>query len=105
MSLRLSKSILVLSFAILCTPSFSTALALDSRPPDAIELNNSGVTLAAAGKDEEAIEVFKLAIRLRPDFANAHYNLGSEYQRLGNFAAAIEEFNQALSLQPCYAQA
>src|SRR6266498_3704698 len=49
--------------------------------------------------------IFNLAIRLRPDFANAHYNLGSEYQRLGNFAAAIDEFKQALLLQPCYAQA
>src|SRR6266498_4723115 len=58
MALLLSKSILVLSFAIPCTPLFSTALALDSRPPDPIELNNSGVTLAEAGKDKEAIEVF-----------------------------------------------
>ena len=44
---------------------------------------------------------FRLAVRLRPDYAEAQYNLGIELEQLDEFEAAIEAFRPALSLRPC----
>ncbi|OGC38659.1 hypothetical protein A2V54_02690 [candidate division WWE3 bacterium RBG_19FT_COMBO_53_11] len=45
-----------------------------------------------------AEEQFRAAINLKPDFANAHYNLGRTYRELGNKVLAIQELETALKL-------
>jgi O-antigen ligase len=45
-----------------------------------------------------AAEQFRAAINLKPDFANAHYNLGRTYRELNNKALAIQELETALQL-------
>jgi tetratricopeptide (TPR) repeat protein len=48
---------------------------------------------------DEAIEEYKEAIRLNPDYAVAHNNLGLAYDTLGRTDEAIEEFlNPALPM-------
>jgi Flp pilus assembly protein TadD len=54
-----------------------------------------GRLLAEAGKAPEAMAHFREAIRLRPDFGQAHLNLGAALLRRGNRAAA--EFRLAQS--------
>jgi len=56
--------------------------------------------LQLEGKHQEAIESFKQAIRINPDHANAHYNLGTAYDELGKYEDAIVSYKQALMINP-----
>ena len=53
----------------------------------------------------KAMEAFKQAIRIDPDYALAHVNLGIAYGELGNYAKAMEAFKQAISIDPVNANA
>jgi Flp pilus assembly protein TadD len=54
---------------------------------------------------DEAISQFQEAIRLRPDNANAHNNLGVALYRKGRTGEAIRHFEEAVRLKPDYADA
>ncbi len=54
---------------------------------------------------QDAIASYRSAIKLRPDFAIAHGNLGSCYYDIGDHAAAIKSFNYAIQLEPNYPDA
>jgi tetratricopeptide (TPR) repeat protein len=45
------------------------------------------------------------ALRLKPDLAEAHYNLGNALGQQGSLAEAIEHFQQALRVKPDHADA
>jgi Flp pilus assembly protein TadD len=47
---------------------------------------------------------FRLALKLRPDFVEAHNNLGNALGALGRFDEAISSYDRALALKPDYAQ-
>jgi tetratricopeptide (TPR) repeat protein len=51
-----------------------------------------------AGKLPEAIELYSAAVRLKPDFELAHYNLAVALHRQGQAVRAAEEFAQAQRL-------
>ena len=53
----------------------------------------------------KAIEAYKQAIRIDPDYVKAHYNLGLDYRKLGNYAKAIEAYKQAIRIDPDYVDA
>ncbi|MFO0960019.1 MAG: tetratricopeptide repeat protein [Isosphaeraceae bacterium] len=48
-----------------------TREAIRLRPDDSATQYNLGLVLAARGEVEEAIAAFRMAIRLRPEFAEA----------------------------------
>ncbi len=52
------------------------------------------------GKYEDAIKSFKQAIRIDPDFAEAHYNLGGVYSCLNDRDSALEQYEISKSLDP-----
>ncbi|MBT4996426.1 MAG: tetratricopeptide repeat protein, partial [Hellea sp.] len=52
------------------------------------------------GKLEEAIEVYEKALAIKPDYADAHINIGVIFQNQGNCNAAITNYAKALSLEP-----
>jgi tetratricopeptide (TPR) repeat protein len=54
---------------------------------------------------KKAIEYLNEAIKLKPDFADAHYNRGSAYRYLGQYQRAIKDYNNALRLKPDYVEA
>jgi tetratricopeptide (TPR) repeat protein len=56
-------------------------------------------------QEKEAIESRKQAIRIDPDDAKAHYNLGNAYDELGKYQEAIESHKQAIRIDPDYANA
>ena len=60
---------------------------------------------ADQGKLEEAIAEFRTAIRLKPDFAEAHYNLGIALAGQGKLEEAIAEYRAAIRLKPDDAEA
>ena len=61
---------------------------------------NLGTAYGELGKYEEAIESYKQAIRINPDFRDAHYNLGTAYGELGKYDEAIKSYKQAIRIDP-----
>jgi tetratricopeptide (TPR) repeat protein len=67
-----------------------------------------GAVYHAQGKSAEAVESFRQAIELRPDFAHTHYHMGIALAEQVKHAEAEECFRRALALMPgfggCLAQ-
>jgi len=56
--------------------------------------------LFAAGRIREAIEHYERAVQLKPDFAEAHCNLGGALWQAGKVNDAIGHYEQALRIKP-----
>lgn len=61
---------------------------------------NAGLELVAKGSYLDASTRFREAVELDPDFAAAHYNLGTTYQRMKAGEKAHEQFEKAVDLRP-----
>ena len=57
------------------------------------------------GQLDEAIAGYREAIRLEPDYAEAHYNLGIALQDKGQLDEAIAAYREAIRLKPDSAEA
>ena len=64
-----------------------------------------GNTLKDLGKLEEAIEAYNKALAIKPNFADAYYNMGNILKGQGELEEAIVSYEKALSLKPNYADA
>jgi len=76
------------------------AMALSIRPEDATVNNAIAGANLAAGHPGAAITYLQTALRSRPDYFDAHYNLGTALAMQNNFVAAVEEFRAAVRLNP-----
>ena len=54
---------------------------------------------------QEQIAACKEAIRLQPEFAEAHYNLGWAYEQLGRWREAVGPLGRAVRIKPDFAEA
>ena len=54
---------------------------------------------------KEEIESYKQAIRIDPDLAMAHFNLGNTHGKLGMYKEAIKSYKQAIRINPDDAEA
>jgi Flp pilus assembly protein TadD len=61
--------------------------------------------LASAGDFSAAAEHFAAAVRIRPEDADAHANLGTALAELGRFAEARAQLERALEINPAHALA
>jgi tetratricopeptide (TPR) repeat protein len=61
-----------------------------------------GTFCIETGRLDEAIEALKEAVRLDPNFANAHTNLGASYKQLGRNEEAIEALKEAVRSNPAH---
>ena len=68
------------------------------RPDDSVAHNNLGIALFQTGRIQEAVEQFNQALKLKPDYANACYNLAMAYARLQEPAQAMAAAQKALEL-------
>lgn len=66
---------------------------------------NLGVTYGESGRYQEAIEAFKQAIQINPDYAEAYNGLGFAYSNSGRYQEAIEHIEQAIRIKPNYVKA
>jgi tetratricopeptide (TPR) repeat protein len=64
-----------------------------------------GDVFMSCGKYKEAIEEYKKAINVKPDYAEAYYGLGNAYEDAGMHKEAIEEYKKAINVKPDYAEA
>lgn len=58
-----------------------------------------GNTMYSLGRLEEAIDFYRDAINLKPDFGNAYYKLGVCYYRCGRLEEGLAAFTQVLDLR------
>jgi CubicO group peptidase (beta-lactamase class C family) len=64
------------------------------------DLNRWGYRLLLSGKGDDALEVFKLVVRLHPDSGNAYDSLAGGYEALGDKTRAIANYQASLKLDP-----
>ncbi len=64
-----------------------------------------GLIASRAGRNDQAIDDFKAALRLNPDFAEAHTDLAIELAIRQKLAEAVDSFRQALRVKPEYVRA
>lgn len=69
-------------------------------PANPPQLYNDAARLINAGNDKEAEPLLKRAVDADPSFAQAQYELGMVYVRLGNVAGAKEHLQKYLELEP-----
>jgi len=77
-----------------------------SKRDQALQHNKKGLEYAEEGNSEKAIEEFKTAIDLFPDYPDAHFYLGKEYFKRkeipGSLEACAKEWEKVLELSPEY---
>lgn len=62
--------------------------------------NNLGDLYGRRGDLEKAVEEFKKAIKLKPNYADAYHNLANTYYQMGKFDLAEENYQRALEFNP-----
>lgn len=77
--------------------------AIQAYPESARPYDNLGIVLLARSDLAGAATEFETALRIRPDYAEAHYDLGKALARIpGRLPQAIAEFQAALHDRPNY---
>ena len=84
-------------------PHYEQALRIDPRQPDA--LADLASLRILQERHEEAAQLFRSAIELRPDTAKLHAGLGYALYRLGQLDAAAQSLERALALDPTLEEA
>ncbi len=62
--------------------------------------NNMGDVYCREGNPKKAVEEFRRAIELNPDYADAYHNLANTYEHMGKTDEAIENYSKALYINP-----
>jgi Flp pilus assembly protein TadD len=78
---------------------------LQADPDNATLHDDVALLHAEAGHIDRTVEHFAHTVRVRPDSAAGHYNLGNALFRLGRRSEAIAALTKALTLEPDYALA
>ena len=74
--------------------------------PKAIILHNiRGASNTALQRYDAAIDSYKQAIKIKPDYADAYSNMGIALKDKGELDAAIDSYKQAIKIKPDYAVA
>ncbi|CAN7154933.1 tetratricopeptide repeat protein [Trinickia sp. LjRoot230] len=84
----------------------STELIMAALSHHASEIfyGNLGNAFAARGMPAAAIESFRHALSLRPDYVPAHNNLGNLLREQGRFVESVACFRAVIGLSPDYAE-
>ena len=78
---------------------------LEQFPNSVVLYNISGASNAGLMQFDAAIDSYKQALKIKPDYAEAYYNMGVALNDKGDPEAAIESYKQALKIKPDYAEA
>ena len=72
--------------------------AIVNDPQNPVYRLNLGAVYFALQKYDEAINLFRQAVSIKPNWSNAHYNLAWAYYRNKNYQNAVSEMQTTLSL-------
>jgi len=67
--------------------------------------NLRGTRYANLGQLDRAISYYEKALSIKPDYAEAHYNLGFSFHKNGQLDAAVKSFKKVVTIKPDYAEA
>jgi tetratricopeptide (TPR) repeat protein len=83
----------------------SINLLIKEYPNDSLLFNICGACFSEIGPIESAISSFEKAISIKPDYAEAHYNLGVAHQKVKQIDDALNCYVKATSIKHAYPQA
>lgn len=93
------KKILLLIFLFCAVPALA-----DNKPvrvdTDAKLEYNKGIDFYNSGQFDEAVDCFRKAIDLEPEYIDAYYNLGMTFDYLKQYEASISMFKELLARKP-----
>ena len=78
---------------------------LERFPNSVVLYNIAGASNAGLMLFDAAIDSYKQALKINPDYADAYYNMGIALKDKGDLEAAIDNYKQALKIKPDYAEA
>ena len=74
--------------------------------PNSVFLHNiSGASYAGLNQFKDAITSYKKAIKFKPDFAEAYFNMAIAQKSISNFKEAINSYKKTLQIKPDYVNA
>jgi tetratricopeptide (TPR) repeat protein len=79
---------------------FLIASLVFQQSPDLASQFNRALTLQQDGRLSEAADAYRALLKLKPDYVEAHANLGVVLARLGKYEEAITAYQSALKLAP-----
>jgi protein O-mannosyl-transferase len=85
---------------VFVSPEALWTYTIKVNPGAFIAYNDLGVVLSHQKRYAEAIDQFRLSLRLHPDFALARCNLAGTLQEMGRFPEAMEEYQRVVALDP-----
>ena len=74
-------------------------------PDDSLLFNIRGACYAGLGQLNIAVQSYKKALSIKPDYAKAHYNLGGALQELDKLHDSAKSYENAIVFEPENAQA
>jgi tetratricopeptide (TPR) repeat protein len=80
-------------------------LAACGTPVTATDLVSQGLKAQLAGDTSSAESTYQQAIKLDPNSAIAHYDLGTVYDRMGDTSQAVSQYSAALVIEPAFTDA
>ena len=80
-------------------------LLLEKFPNSVILYNIYGASNAALMQFDTAIESYNQALKIKPDYVEAYYNMAVAQNDKGDSDAAIESYKEVLKIKPDYAEA
>lgn len=98
----LGNSYMKLGRFVQAEKTWRQSLAIEATPEAYFFL---GFTLTELNRDDEAIACYKKAIKLDPNYDEAHYNLGCRYKLQGQYTLAEKHLRKAIAIDSKYARA
>ena len=74
--------------------------AIQTNPTDPTERFELGSVYMSTQNYEQAVRLFQQAVDLKPDWANAHYNLANAYKQKGDVTLALDELRIIKNMLP-----
>ena len=78
---------------------------INHNPNEPLLRNIEGVCYKSTGQFEMAVKSFERAVEIKPDYADAHFNLGLTLQELNQLDAAAKCYQVTLTLESSYVKA
>src|SRR6516225_2826919 len=84
----------------LASPAFPGADAVPEIPHEAAKLNHRGLDHLHKKEYDQAIENFRAALKIQPEYPDALDNLGKALEATGKDKEAIADFEKAIKIAP-----
>ena len=79
-------------------------ILLQQFPNSSVLHNICGAVYKGLGQLDASVEAYNKALAIKPDYAEAYYNMGVTLQEQGKLKEAIEAYNKVLAIKPDHAE-